>query len=165
MVRLGGLLGRSPKDKSEPKPVKAPARKALDGPPIVVMIPDVAGVSSFRIYSYPDAQGAVHFLTSLSPQQRERAHAFWALQHEPSDTLEGEDAGGEAMVLIRSSEGSDLVYIVSFLDIESAQSFARFEVKRGMHLGLILVYWASMVNVVLSEDGRAVDTGISAADR
>ena len=117
------------------------------------MIPDVAGVSSFRIYSYLDAQGAVRFLSSLTRQQRERAHAFWALQHEPTDTLEGEDAGGEAMVLIRSSEGSDLVYIVSFLDIESAQSFARFEVKRGMHLGLILVYWASMVTVVLNEDG------------
>jgi hypothetical protein len=66
MVRLGGLLGRSPKDKSEPKPVKAPARKAVDGPPIVVMIPDVAGVSSFRIYTYPDAQGAVRFLASQS---------------------------------------------------------------------------------------------------
>jgi hypothetical protein len=153
MVRLGALLGRSPKDKSEPKPVKQPARAAADGPPIIVMIPDVAGVSSFRIYSYPDAQGAVRFLTSLSRQQRERAHAFWALQHEPSDMLEGEDSGGEAMVLIRSSDGSDLVYIVSFLDIESAQSFARFEVKRGMHLGLILVYWASMVNVVLNDDG------------
>jgi hypothetical protein len=36
------------------------------------------------------------------------------------------------MVLIRSSEGSDLMYVVSFLD-ESAWSFARFEVKRGMH--------------------------------
>src|SRR5207247_1397624 len=34
----------------------------------------------------------------------------------------------------------------------SAQSFARFEVKRGMHLSLILIYWASMVNVVLSDD-------------
>src|SRR5688500_11175774 len=111
MVRLGALLRRSPRDKSEPKPVKEPAR-AADGPPIIVMIPDVAGVSSFRIYSFPDAQGAVRFLMSLSRQQRERAHAFWALQHEPSDALEGEDAGGEAMVLIRSSEGSDLVYIV-----------------------------------------------------
>jgi len=153
MVRLGGLLRRSPRD-NEPKPEKEPARRAPDSPPIIVMIPDVAGVSSFRIYSYPDAPGAVRFLTSLSRQQRERAHAFWALQHEPGDdTLENEDAGGEAMVLIRSSEGSDLVYIVSFLDIESAQSFARFEVKRGMHLGLILVYWASMVNVVLNDDG------------
>src|SRR5207244_3453180 len=51
-----------------------------------------------------------------------------------------------------SEEGSDLVYGVSFVDIESAQSFARFEVKRGMHLGLILIYWASMVNVVLTDD-------------
>src|SRR5439155_1726279 len=70
----------------------------------------------------------------------------------PADPLETEDNAGEAMVLIRSEEGSDLVYVVSFVDIESAQSFARFEVKRGMHLGLILIYWASMVNVVLSDD-------------
>jgi len=66
MVRLGALLRRSPKDKSEPQPVKEPARAVLDGPPIIVMIADVAGVSSFRIYSYTDAQGAFRFLTSLS---------------------------------------------------------------------------------------------------
>src|SRR5205809_968429 len=151
MVRLGALLRRSRKKDAEPE-AQAPVRPTIDTPPLVVMIPDVAGVSSFRLYTFTDAQGASRFILSLSRPQRERAHAFWALQAELADPLETEDNAGEAMVLIRSEEGSDLVYVVSFVDIESAQSFARFEVKRGMHLGLILIYWASMVNVVLTDD-------------
>ena len=151
MVRLGALLRRS-RNKDEEPEAHAPVRPTIDTPPLVVMIPDVAGVSSFRLYTFTDGQAASRFILSLSRPQRERAHAFWALQAEPADPLETEDNAGEAMVLIRSEEGSDLVYVVSFVDIESAQSFARFEVKRGMHLGLILIYWASMVNVVLTDD-------------
>src|SRR5205809_2418745 len=151
MVRLGALLRRS-RNKAEEPEAQAPILPSIDTPPLVVMIPDVAGVSSFRLSKFPDAQAAARFIQSLSRPQRERAHAFWALQAEPADPLDTEDNSGEAMVLIRSSEESDLVYVVSFVDIESAQSFARFEVKRGMHLGLILIYWASMVNVVLSDD-------------
>src|SRR6266540_6328351 len=152
MVRLGTLLRRSPRDKDKPeeKPVK---RTKFLGPPLVVLIPDVAGVSSFRKYGFSDAAAATKFILSLSRPQRERAHAFWALQEEPTGVIDGDDTAGEATVLIRTAEGSDLVYVVSFVDIESAQSFARFEVKRGMHLGSILVYWASMVNVVLDDDG------------
>src|SRR5438093_7802378 len=151
MVRLGALLRRSRNKDSEPE-AQAPVRPTIDTPPLVVMIPDVAGVSSFRLYTFTDAQGASRFILSLSRPQRERAHAFGALQAEPADPLETEDNAGEAIVLIRSAEGSDLVYVVSFVDIESATSCSRFEVKRGMHLGLILIYWASMVNVVLSDD-------------
>src|SRR6266542_326014 len=152
MVRLGALLRRS-RNKAEEPEAQAPVRPIIDTPSLVVMIPDVAGVSSFRLSRFTDAQAASRYILSLSKPQRERAHAFWALQTEPADSLETEDNNGEAMVLIRSSEGSDLVYVVSFVDIDSAQSFARFEVKRGMHLSLILIYWASMVNLVLSDDG------------
>src|SRR6266516_2533 len=152
MVRLGALLRRS-RNKAEEPEAQAPILPSIDTPPLVVMIPDVAGVSSFRLSKFPDAQAAARFIQSLSRPQRERAHAFWALQAEPADPLDTEDNSGEAMVLIRSSEESDLVYVVSFVDIDSAQSFARFEVKRGMHLNLILIYWASMVNLVLSDDG------------
>ncbi|TMB65817.1 MAG: hypothetical protein E6J43_11460 [Chloroflexi bacterium] len=151
MVRLGALLRKSRKKGGEPE-TQAAVSPRVDTPPLVVMIPDVAGVSSFRLTTFTDAQAAARFIVSLSRPQRERTHAFWALQREPADLLETEDNGGEAMVLIRSAEGSDLVYVVSFVDIESAQSFARFEVKRGMHLGLILIYWASMVNVILGDD-------------
>ena len=125
MVRLGTLLRRSPRDKDKPqeKPVK---RAAFLGPPLVVLIPDVAGVSSFRKYSFSDAAAATQFILSLSRPQRERVHAFWALQEEPAGAIDGDDTAGEGTVLIRAAEGSDLVYVVSFVDIESAQSFARF---------------------------------------
>jgi len=152
MVRLGALLRRSRNKIEEPEPA-APVLPIVETPPLVVMIPDVAGVSSFRLNTFTEAQSAARFIFSLPRPQRERAHAFWALQQEPDEEVNGEDNAGEAMVLIRSSEGSNLVYVVSFVDIDSAQSFARFEVKRGMHLGLILIYWASMVNIVLSDDG------------
>jgi hypothetical protein len=151
MVRLGGFLRKSRKKEEEAEP-QAPVAPTIDTPPLVVMIPDVAGVSSFRLSTFVDAEAAARFILSLPRAQRERAHAFWALQQEPNEAVNGEDEGGEAMVLIRSSEGSDLVYVVSFVDIDSAQSFARFEVKRGMHLGLILIYWASMVNLILNDD-------------
>ena len=123
MVRLGALLRRSRNKDEEPEP-QAPGRTSINTPPLVVMIPDVAGVSSFRLSTFTDAAAATRFILSLSRPQRERAHAFWALQAEPADPLETEDNAGEAMVLIRSAEGSDLVYVVSFVDIESAQSFA-----------------------------------------
>jgi hypothetical protein len=151
MVRLGSLLRRTPLETE--KPDEAPAPPTYLGPPLIVLIPDVAGVSSFRMYGFHDTEAAARFIKSLPRPQRERAHAFWALQDEPTTVLDGDNATGEATVLIRASESSDLVYVVSFVDIESAQSFARFEVKRGMHLGLMIVYWASMVNVLLTGDG------------
>ena len=101
MVRLGALLRRSRNKDSEPE-TQAPVRPTIDTPPLVVMIPDVAGVSSFRLYTFTDAQGASRFILSLSRPQRERAHAFWALQAEPADPLETEDNAGEAMVLGRN---------------------------------------------------------------
>ena len=64
MVRLGTLLRRSPKDKDTPEaaPVK---KKAFQGPPLIVLIPDVAGVSSFRQHNFPDADAATRFILSL----------------------------------------------------------------------------------------------------
>jgi hypothetical protein len=57
------------------------------------------------------------------------------------------------MVLIRSADASDTVYVVSFVDLESADAFARFEAKRGMNLGFFLIYWAEIVTIEAGEHG------------
>src|SRR5438093_4336239 len=82
MVRLGALLRRS-RNKAEEPEAQAPILPSIDMPPLVVMIPDVAGVSSFRLSKFPDAQAAARFIQSLSRPQRERAHAFGRCRQSP----------------------------------------------------------------------------------
>ncbi len=135
------LLKKPPPEDIEPEVVE---EEAPSGPPLVLLVPDAAAVSSFRCYSFNDAAATVAFIESAVPSEaRPGLHAFWA-SHEQPETAH--DAG-EATVLIRTSEDSNLMYVVSFVDIASAQSFARFEVKRGLNLGLVTIYWADMIEV------------------
>jgi hypothetical protein len=87
------------------------------------------------------------------PQLRHGIYPFWALHNAP---VSAEDMKVEATVLIRASEGSDLVYIVSFLDLESAYSFTRFEVKRGLHLANVMIYWAVFAEAVEDANGISI---------
>src|SRR2546428_7483471 len=105
------------------------ARHEVTGPPLMLLVPDVAGVSSYRMHRLLDAaEGAEFIKSSLSWQKNSGIHAFWALQQEPDPAVTSQaERGEEAMVLIRTTDGSNLVYVVSFVDIDSALSFARFE--------------------------------------
>ncbi len=153
MVKLGSLLRRSSRDKEE-QPAEEPKKKARkpSGPPLMLLAPDVAGVSSFRMHRFDDSEAAKAFLLSYPPSRQVGGiHAFWALQDEPGDEDAQPEQGDEAMVLIRTKDGSDVVYVVSFVDIASAQSFARFEVKRGLGVGLVMIYWAVLVNITETE--------------
>lgn len=150
---LGARLRRSPAPEpeaeaaTEPQPEQEPA-----GPPLLVLVPPVAGVSSYRAYRFSDADAAAAFIqSSVPPELRRGMLAFWAL-HAPPPGLPP-DGPDEALVLIGAQDGTGQVYVVSFLDIESAQSFARFEVKRGLDLGLLSIYWAHMVRVQEDEEG------------
>lgn len=114
------------------------------GPQLAVLIPDIAGISSFRLRILPTAAAAEEHIASLRADVRQGTHAFWALHDKPivNDTMHV-----ESLVLIRADTGSDLVYVVSFLDLESALSFTRFEVRRGLHLGNVMIYWAAFATV------------------
>jgi len=129
-------------DEEEVEEEPQPALPA--GPQLAVLIPDIAGISSFRLRLFPSAAAAQEHITGLSQEVRRGAHAFWAL-HEPP--LTSENAQTETLVLIRASQNADVVYVVSFLDIESAHSFTRFEVRRGLDLGNVLIYWAALAQV------------------
>lgn len=148
-ARLRRSLAPEPEAEAatEPQPEQGPA-----GPPLLVLVPPVAGVSSYRAYRFSDADAAAAFIqSSVPPELRRGMLAFWALHAPPPDLPS--DGPDEALVLIGAQDGTGQVYVVSFLDIESAQSFARFEVKRGLNLGLLSIYWAHMVRVQENEEG------------
>lgn len=150
MAWLGTLLKKSPQEEvgeeeqEEEQVAEAPPESS--GPPLVLLVPNVAGVGAFRFVAFPDVQSAAEYIdSSVLPEVRSGLTAFWALHHGPQE--KAPDGAGEALVLIRSAADSNVVYVVSFVDLESAESFARFEVKRGLDLGLVMIYWAALVTV------------------
>lgn len=150
-----GLKKRPGRDKDEedqhqPQPL-LPLTPVLN-----LLVPDIAGVTSFRLRQFFDVKEAEDYVQSLPSISG--LHAFWGLDEPPPGHREGEGTG-EAMVLIRSAEESDTVYVVSFVNLDSALSFARFEVKRGMSLGLLLIYWAEIVEVEANEQGIRLSPG------
>ncbi len=126
------------------------------GPLLTVLEPDIAGISSFRIRQFPSAEPAEEYVAGLNPDIRRSTHAFWALHDRPQVR---DDIHVEALVLIRSDHNSDLVYVVSFLDLESALSFTRFEVRRGLILTNVMVYWAAFVQVREEIGGVTITPG------
>ena len=119
-------------------------------PVLNLLVPDIAGVTSFRLRQFLSVDEAADFVRSIPTISG--LHAFWGLHASPPGEEDG-GGNGEAMVLIRAAENSDTVYVVSFVDLDSALSFARFEVKRGMNAGLLLIYWAEIVDVQMDESG------------
>ncbi len=162
MAWLGSrLVKRPPADgqETEPEPELTAEEEQEDappapaGPPLVLLVPDVAGVSSFRLHLFYSAESAATFIASSLPFGAVPGiHAFWALHQPPAEPAD-KSRPGEAMVLIRWAEQSDAVYMVSFVDIDSALSFVRFEVKRGLNLGLVMIYWADLVQVSSDDSG------------
>jgi hypothetical protein len=145
-----GLKKRPHDDAEQEQPRES--RKPLAPLPSVlnVLVPDIAGVTSFHLRQFYDTNDAREYIQALPSTTG--LHAFWGLHAPPAGHVNGEGAS-EAMVLIRSADASDTVYVVSFVDLESADAFARFEAKRGMNLGFFLIYWAEIVNIEAGEHG------------
>lgn len=148
-MRLFGLKRRPRELTEEELPPPEPLQPL---PPVLnLLVPDVAGVTSFRLKQFFDIEEAREYVEALPSASG--LHAFWGLHGEPVRTSTEAEGSGEAMVLIRAQDHPDTVYVVSFVDIESALAFVRFEVKRGTDLGQIAVYWAELVAIVRTEDG------------
>ena len=126
---------------------------AGSGPPLAILAPDIAGISSFRLRFFADAATAAAEIEQLPPEMRRGTHAFWALHDEP---VVSPDGHREALVLIRANLTSGVVYTVSFVDMESARSFARFEVKRGLDISHLIILWAAFATVREELDGVSV---------
>jgi hypothetical protein len=123
------------------------------GPRVGVLIPDSAGISSFRLTLQTDVAGAEAQIGALTANVRRGTHAFWAMHERPAvdDSMHV-----EAVVLIRAKPDSDVVYVVSFLDLESALSFTRFELRRGLHIRNVMIYWAAFTQVREELDGVSI---------
>lgn len=137
----------------EPELTPEPAILEPAGPQLAVLVPDMAGISSFRLRTLPDSPSAAEHIATLKAEVRHETHAFWALHDKP---IVDESTHVEALVLIRAQIDSDLVYVVSFLDIESALSFTRFEVRRGLYLGNVMIYWAAFAQLREELDGVSI---------
>ena len=133
--------------KQEPEPVKEIEEPEPEpeptGPRLAVLVPDVAGVSSFRLNLFTSAEQASEAIAELRPEVRTGVHAFWALHDTPADHA----FETEVLVLIRADHDSDVVYVVSFTDLSSAHSFTRFEMKRGLPADNVLIFWAAFAKV------------------
>ena len=135
---------------------------AMGGPPLAILAPDIAGISSFRLRFFPDAATAAADIEQLPPETRRGTHAFWALHDEPVIPPDGHR---EALVLIRANHTSDVVYTVSFVDMESAWSFARFEAKRGLDISHLVILWAAFATIREELDGVSVLPAAAPATR
>ena len=145
-----GWLGR--KRKPQEEKVEEESHEPLQplSPVLNILAPDTAAATSFHLrqfYSTEEARDYIRTLVSTAG-----LHGFWGLHEPAADSVSGEGTG-EAMVLIRAAEESDTVYVVSFVDLDSANAFARFEAKRGLSLGLLLIYWAALVDIEIGESG------------
>ena len=68
--------------------------------------------------------------------------AFWAMTEEPKGAR---DSGAEPLVMISDTSRDGVVYLFSFVDIDSAQEFLRDEVERGTKPDTMFLYWAVQV--------------------
>jgi hypothetical protein len=134
----GHALENATDDDSRPLP------PMVDAPQLAVLAPDIGGISSFRLKLFDDVGSAELFIEEMHPEARRSTHAFWALHDEPDVPANDHK---EALVLIRANPTASVVYVVSFVDLESAWSFARFETKRGLDPSHLLIYWAAFAGV------------------
>lgn len=125
------------------EPELAP-KKVVTGPRLAILTPDIAGISTFRLSLQDDATDAEDIVARLPSDVRRGTHAFWAMHERPAFD---ESLHVEALVLIRAKPDSELLYVVSFLDLESALSFTRFELRRGLYIGNVMIYWAAFTQI------------------
>jgi hypothetical protein len=121
------------------------------GPPLMVLVPHASGTSSFCLQSFPDAGCAADFIRSR--KSSEGVVAFWALHRRPN--VEAERAP-ECIVIVRDGRYAEVGFPISFVDMESAQSTARAEIREGLNPGHLLVYWALPVAIDIDARGSVL---------
>lgn len=132
----------------------APAGPLPPSPPqLIVLVPNVVGIGSFKINTFDNVEAAAAFLPTVPQELQSGVLAFWALHKQPPLDNTALLECGEALIMLRSPADPQTAYVVSFVNIETAESFARFEVQRGLGLDHLLLYWASLVNIIGTEDG------------
>jgi len=142
------------------------AESMASGPPLMVLVNDASGRASFKTHVFDDAESATEWVRYWFPKEAaDGMTAFWALTAQP----EGGIDAAEAVAMIRDTSRDGVVYLFSFVDMNSAQTFLRDEVTRGTKLDAMLLYWAVQVKRETDRWGKLILTpstppGVAAYD-
>ena len=122
------------------------------GPQLMVLVNDASGRASFKTHVFDDAESATEWVRYWFPMETEDGlTAFWAMTERPEG---GHDGAAEPLVMIRDTSRDGVVYLFSFVDIDSAQAFLRDEVERGTQLDTMFLYWAVQVKREIDRWGK-----------
>jgi len=134
-------------DAAEAECVQPPEAK---GPPLILLVPEVVGASSFRLQTFQTSDAGAGFIQSQGLLSR-GVTAFWALHSRPSIDS---GAAAECVVLVADDAKRGHVYVLSFLDMDAALSAAHALVRDGLHLSALQIYWAAPVAIAADEQGQ-----------
>lgn len=139
---------------SDPHAVEAPDDQR---PPLLLLTTDAASSNARRMHSFADAESTADFIRFwFPPGAYSRISAFWALPAPPID------AEAETVVLIRHPSDPGLVYPFSFPTMELALEMVRSEIRRGLGIGNLAIYYAARVTFdAAPDDGLLVTPALS----
>jgi hypothetical protein len=117
-------------------------------PPFVILLPDASGIATYRLFSFATALEAERFVeVDLRGQVTHDRITFWAMPVRPA-------GASESLVLIRGDQGG-AVHAFAFTEMESAREFLRHEMRAGLTLDRVIVYYAAPAALKISPDGFA----------
>jgi hypothetical protein len=140
-------------ENSEEKVGEAPAM-AQTTPHLFMLTPDAAGIAAYQLSQYTTAREAETYLDEhFRGEIREGTIVFWGLSWLPAPGDDGHVV--EPVVIIRDIRRPGQVYTFSFADVGSANDFVRHEMKAGLDLGQVAIYWALQAWITVDFSGRA----------
>jgi hypothetical protein len=161
-------FGRGGTAVAEAEPEDAGSTSETTGPALMVLVNDASGMASFKTHEFEDVESATEFVRYWFPMEAEDGlTAFWAMTEQPEG---GTDSGAEPLVMIRDTSRDGVVYLFSFVNLESAQTFLREEEARGTNPDAMLFYWAVQVKREIDRWGKLILTpstppGVAAYER
>ena len=143
-------------------------------PPLMLLTTDAAGPSTRRLHIFADAESAADYINFWFPAAQPRdVLAFWALPDDPAaaankgeaestrakvDSASPTEQRDEVIVMVRHPQHEDSVDPFSFPDVPAANRFVRREMKRGLDLRSVGIYWAAFAKIDSLANGAAAIT-------
>ncbi len=114
----------------------APAAVLSREDSLLLFVPDAGGMS-FRLFTVQDEETASAFVRQQFPQLGGKPLLFRPFR---TGARVDADQQGEVLVVIADPSRPGTVYLSAFEDTDSAESFARFEVRNGLDPNLVTVH-------------------------
>lgn len=103
------------------------------------------GGLSFRFHSFPDIMTAQSYIQDQGVLLQGRTWAAFCTHDSKPVDATGTPMPAEVVVILRDASQPDLVQLASFVDLQSALSYLRASVAKGLDLGSTLLYWVTPV--------------------